>query len=266
MLHAFAEAGAALGRPDYVAAAQRNAAFLLGKMTPSVDGRTRLFRTYKDGRAHLNAYLEDYAAVGLGLLALYQVTFEPRWLAASIDLAETLRRDFSDQVQGGFFQTGADHETLIARRKDFVDSAVPAGNSLAAELLLRLALLLDRPELAEEARGVLGLMADALGEQPLAFGRLLGALELAVNPGHEIAVIGDPADEATAALLAEVHRRFLPTSVVAAAAPGDPAAAQVPLLAGRDLRDGRPAAYVCHNYACRLPVTEPAALAAQLEG
>jgi uncharacterized protein YyaL (SSP411 family) len=294
MLHAFSEAGAALGRPDYVAAAQRNAAFLLdhmvapvagrqpaGEQTPAegqtpVDGRAgegmRLFRTYKDGRAHLNAYLEDYAAVGLGLLALYQVTFEPRWLAASIDLAETLRRDFSDQVHGGFFQTGADHETLIARRKDFVDSAVPAGNSLAAELLLRLALLLDRPELAEEARGVLGLMADALGEQPLAFGRLLGALELAVNPGHEIAVIGDPADEATAALLAEVHRRFLPTSVVAAAAPGDPVATgaegarQVPLLAGRELRDGRPAAYVCRNYACRLPVTEPAALAAQLEG
>ena len=286
MLHAFAEAGAALGRSDYVAAAQRNAAFLLGKMTPSldeapvdgasVDGRigdpARLFRTYKDGRAHLNAYLEDYAAVGLGLLALYQVTFEPRWLRASIDMAETLRRDFSDPAHGGFFQTGADHEALIARRKDFVDSAVPAGNSLAAELLLRLALLLDRPDWAGEARGVLGLMADALGEQPLAFGRLLGALELAVNPGHEIAVIGDPADEATAALLAEVHRRFLPTSVVAAAAPGDPVATgaegarQVPLLAGRELRDGRPAAYVCRNYACRLPVTEPAALAAQLEG
>ncbi len=84
-----------------------------------------------------NAHLEDYAAVGLGLLALYQVTFEPRWLRASIDMAETLRRDFSDPAHGGFFQTGADHEALIARRKDFVDSAVPAGNSLAAELLLR---------------------------------------------------------------------------------------------------------------------------------
>ena len=275
MLHAFAEAGAALDRPDYIAAAQRNAAFLLGKMTQSgygaaANGRTgdrmRLFRTYKDGRAHLNAYLEDYAAVGLGLLALYQVTFEPRWLAAAVDLAETLRRDFRDEANGGFFQTGTDHEALIARRKDFVDSAVPAGNSLAAELLLRLARLLDRPELAGEAREVLGLMADALAEQPLAFGRLLAALELDVHPGYEIAVIGDPSDAATAALLAEVHRRFLPTSVVAAAAPGDPVAAQVPLLAGRALRDGRPAAYVCRNYACNLPVTDPAALAAQLEG
>ena len=174
MLHAFAEAGAVLGRADYISAARRNAEFLLATMRAEGDGDSlRLYRTYKAGRAHLNAYLEDYAAVALGMLALYQVTFELRWLRASLDLTQTILDRFHDKTGGGFFQTSADHEKLVARRKDFVDSAIPAGNSLAADLLLRLARLLDRPELAEHAAGVLARMAEAMGEQPLAFGRLL---------------------------------------------------------------------------------------------
>ncbi len=265
MLRTFAEAGAVLGRPDYVSAARRNAEFLLEAMRAEGDG-LRLYRTYKDGRAHLNAYLEDYAAVALGMLALYEVTFELRWLRASLDLTQTILDRFHDTAGGSFFQTAADHEKLVARRKDFVDSAVPAGNSLAADLLLRLARLLNRPEFAEHASGVLGLMADAIGEQPLAFGRLLAALDFYVNPGFEIAIVGDPAEDDTAALLAEIYRRFMPNTVVAAGAPAGKAATQIPLLAGRDMRGGRATAYVCRNYTCNLPVTEPAALGRQLDG
>ena len=153
MLHAFAEAGAALDRPDYVAAAERAAAFVLERMgewanhesankqISNSDGRPssvvrRLYRTYKDGRAHLNAYLEDYAAVALGFIGLYQATFELRWLEAAISLTEVIVARFADGDAGGFFQTATDHEQLIARRKDFVDSAVPSGNSLAAESLV----------------------------------------------------------------------------------------------------------------------------------
>ncbi len=281
MLHAFAEAGVALDRPDYVQAAEKAAYFVLTQMAvPKYDNapRTthhaprstqhavRLFRTSKDGRAHLNAYLEDYAAVALGLIALYQATFDLRWLEAAAGLAETILAQFRDPARPGFFQTADDHEVLITRRKDFIDSAVPSGNSLAAELFLRLAKLLDRPTYFEHAAGILALMADALGEQPGAFGRLLCVLDLHLNPGVEIAVIGDPAAGDTQTLLAEIRRRFLPNSVLASAAPGhDAASALIPLLAGRGLMQGKAAAYVCRNYACNLPVSEPASLEKQLD-
>ena len=285
MIHAFAEAGAALDRADYVAAAQRAAEFALGRMSESANwpvdegampgtaghvvrnpqSAIRLCRTYKDGRAHLNAYLEDYAAVGLGLFGLYQATFELRWLEAATALAEIVIARFGDDAAGGFFQTSTDHEQLIARRKDFVDSAVPSGNSLAAELLLRLGKLLERPDYAERAVATLRLMAEAMGQQPLAFGRLLGALDFYLNPGQEIAIIGEPAAEETRALVAEVWRRYLPNSVLACAAPDDAAAQAVtPLLAARPQIGGQPTAYVCRNYACQLPVTERAALGSQL--
>jgi uncharacterized protein YyaL (SSP411 family) len=284
MIHAFAEAGATLDRTDYVAAAQRAAEFVLGRMSESAnrqigksaDQQTsnesrpssivhRLYRTYKDGRAHLNAYLEDYAAVALGLVGLYQATFELRWLEAATALAEIVIARFGDDAAGGFFQTSTDHEQLIARRKDFVDSAVPSGNSLAAELLLRLGKLLDRSDFTARAVATLRLMADAMGQQPLAFGRLLGALDFYLNPGPEIAIIGDPAAEETRALVAEAWRRYLPNSVLACAAATDiDAHALGPLLAARPQIGGRPTAYVCWNYACNLPVTERAALGSQL--
>jgi uncharacterized protein YyaL (SSP411 family) len=267
MLRAFAEAGAIFGRSDYVEAARRNAEFLLAKMRDSSDTATlRLFRTYKDGRAHLNGYLEDHAAVGLGLLALYQVTFDLSHLTAAIDLAESILDRFHDGQYGGFYQTAEDHEKLVARRKDFVDSAIPAGNSLVADLLLRLAKLLDRSHYVERALEAFGLMADGMAEQPLAFGRLLSALDFHVNPGYEVALIGEPAGAEMAALLAEVYRRFMPNSVLAAAAPESEAAQVVPLLEGRPMRGGRATAYVCKNYACNLPVTSAEELAGQLAG
>jgi uncharacterized protein len=146
-----------------------------------------------------------------------------------------------------------------------VDSAVPSGNSLAAELFLSLGVLLGRPEYPDYATGAMQLMADAMGAQPGAFGRLLGALDMYVNPGHEIAIVGDPAADDTRALLAEARRRYLPNAVIALKRPGDEVAPTlVPLLTGRSQVDGRATAYVCRNYACRLPVTDPAALATQL--
>ena len=150
----------------------------------------------------------------------------------------------------------------MARRKDFVDSAVPSGNSLAAELFLRLGVLLARPEYADLATGIMQLMADAMGAQPGAFGRMLCALDFHLNPGHEIVLVGDPAADDTQALLAEVRRHYLPNSVLALRRPGDEAfASAMPLLAGRDRVDGRATAYVCRDYVCRLPVVDPAALA-----
>jgi hypothetical protein len=277
MIHALAEAGAVLDRADYISAAERAAGFLLSKMravpalnnpqlaTRNPQSEFRLYRTYKAGQARLNAYLEDYAAVALGLVALYEAEFDLRWLHAADDLACTILNRFSDAQGGGFFQTSDDHERLVARRKDFVDSAVPSGNSLAAELFLRLGVLLGKPEYEDYATGAMQLMADAMGAQPGAFGRLLCVLDFRLNPGHEIAIVGDPVANDTRDLLAEVRRHYLPNTVLACRPPGDEAAAaMVPLLASRDQADGRATAYVCRDYACRLPVTEPAALAAQL--
>ncbi len=268
MIHALAEAGAALGRADYVQAAVRAAEFVLTGMRrgQELEGKSqaddrpssivyRLFRTYNAGRAHLNAYLEDYAAIALGLVALYETTFELRWLEAAAALAQTILAEFSDPAGAGFFQVSVDHEKLVVRRKDFIDSAIPSGNSLTAELFLRLAALLgdEAGEYRGHAEGILRLMADGMGEQPLAFGRLLCALDLYLNPGQEIAIVGDPASADTQALLAEVRRRYLPNSVLALAAPGDAAAsALIPLLAGRGLVGGKAAAYVCRTLRVQL--------------
>jgi len=209
--------------------------------------------------------------VALGLLALFEARFAPRWLAAAIALAGTVLASFLDAERGGFFQTSADHEQLVARRKDFVDSAVPAGNSLAADLLLRLGKHQDRPDYTERAAAALQLMANGMASQPAAFGRLLCALDFYLNPGAEIAIVGDPEGADTRALLAEVRSRYLPNSVLALRAkrakraPGNEAwLAELPLLRGRDQIAGRATAYVCRSYVCQLPVTDPAELARQL--
>ena len=275
LIGTLAEAGAALDRADYVGAAQRAAEFVLTRMRASgtfgagvtpPQSELRLFRTYKDGQAHLNGYLEDYAAVALGLLALYEATLSRRWLDAAISLAQVIQQRFSDTTGAGFYQTSDDHEHLIARRKDFLDSALPSGNSMTAELLVRLGVLLGRADLTRAATGILQLMAEALAAQPSAFGRLLCALDFYLNPGPEIAIAGDPAAADTRALLAEVWRRYVPNKVLALRAPGeDEASLYGPLLADRRQLHGRATAYVCHNYACDLPVTDPAALSKALD-
>ncbi len=250
MIHALAECGVVLDYPAALDAATRAANFILANMCQP-DGR--LFRSFKDGQARFNAYLEDYAAFIRSLIALYEATFDLRWLGEATRLAQHMIAQFHD-VDGGFFQTGIDHEELVARRKDFVDNAIPSGNSLAAESLLRLSILLDKPEYRSEAGRILLMMKDAMARQPTGFGRLLSVLDTYLAPSQEIAVVGDPDAFATRALLAEARRPFLPHTVIAFTAPG--AENPLPLLQGRALVGGRPAAYVCENYACKLPVTE----------
>ncbi len=261
MIHALAECGVVLDRPDALAAATQAANFVLAQMRQP-DGR--LYRSYKDGQARFNAYLEDYAALIRGLIALYEATFDLRWLGEAAQLTQIMFEQFHDAANGGFFQTGVDHEQLVARRKDFVDNAIPSGNSLAAESLLRLAVFLDKDDYRRQAARILLMMKEAMARQPTGFGRLLGVLDAFLAPSQEIAIVGDPADAATQALLATVRRRYLPHTVVALKRPGEES--MLPLLQGRDLVDGQPAAYVCENYACRLPVTSADALAELLAG
>jgi uncharacterized protein YyaL (SSP411 family) len=259
MLRAFAEAARVLGRADYRATAEKNAAFLLATLRR--DGR--LLRTYKDGRARLNGYVEDYAALADGLLALYEVTFEPRWFAEARTLAEEMLRHFWDDAEGGFFNTSDDHEQLISRPKDLFDNAVPAGNSMAVDVLLRLGALTGEGRYAERAERTLQALSGVIPRAPGAFGRLLAALEFLLATPTEVAIAGDPDAPDTQALLAVVNGAYLPSVVTAVTRPGAMEAG-VALLEGRAMVDGRAAAYVCHHFACRRPVTTPQDLAREL--
>ena len=181
-------------------------------------------------------------------------------------LAHDLIRLFHDPQGGGFFQTGWDAEQLLVRPKELFDNAVPSGNSVAAEILQRLALLTGDAELERIGVSALRLVGPLLTRAPSAFGHALGALDLYLSSAKEVAVVGDPTAAATRALVHEVWRRYTPNLVLAVARGSDPEAAEVvPLLADRSLLDGKPAAYVCERFVCQRPVSQPADLAAQLD-
>jgi hypothetical protein len=263
-----AEAAAALGRADWLEAARRNARFLLaelrrpdGRLLRSWQGRLPAGETGR-GRARHLGYAEDYAAL-LGLLVTLAEVDDVAWLAPAREVAHGLVELFRGD-DGAFFTTGHDAEELIARPRDFFDNATPSANSLAADALLRLAALTADEKLEAAGVDAMAALGRLMGDHPTAFAELLGALGRHLGPPLEVAVVGDPGDPATAALAAEVHRRFLPTAVSVVAAPGA-GAEHTPLLADRLLRDGRPTAYVCQRFACRTPVTDPKELAAQLD-
>jgi uncharacterized protein YyaL (SSP411 family) len=263
-ISALAESGRALGEPAYVEAAVRAADFVLTHLRGD-DGR--LLRAWRGGRVSGPAYAEDHALMAEALLTLYETTFELRWFEEARRLADDLLRRFHDEARGGFFQTGEDDEVLVVRPKELYDNAVPSGNSAAADVLQRLALLTGEDRYERLAASALGLVRDVMGRAPTGFGQALSALDLHRSAAREVAIVGDPADPDTRALVDELTvRRFVPNHVLAVAPPGDPATAVVPLLHGREMLDGRPTAYVCERFACRLPVTRPDALVEQLIG
>ncbi|HYH59459.1 MAG TPA: thioredoxin domain-containing protein [Thermoleophilaceae bacterium] len=248
MTAALAESGAVLDRADYLDAARGCADFILRDLR---DADGRLLRTWKDGQAKLNAYLEDHAFLLEALLTLYEATFEPRWFTEARAIADTMIERFADEQRGGFFETSSDHEQLVARRKDLEDHPIPAGNSSAAYGLLRLAALTGEYEYEQRAVGVLRLLHRVAGQHPQAFAHLLQALDFHFAAVKEVALVG-PGREPLERL---VRERFRPHIVLAGGEPDG-----VPLLEGREPVDGRAAAYVCERFACQRPVTEPAEL------
>ena len=264
MLRSCAEAAAALGRADYRDAARRNAAFLLDNMR---DGNGRILRTWRNGQARLPGYLEDYACLADGLLALHEATLEPRWLQEAVRVADEMIALFWDDGVGGFYDTGVDHETLVIRPRDMFDNAQPCGGSVAADVLLRLAVITGNDDYRAKGVAPLRDLQSLLGRAPGAMGHWLGVLDFYVSLPKEIALAGPAEHPAMQAMRAEIGRRYLPNRVVVGMAdPGHPPLPASPLLEQRGLIDGAPAAYVCEHYACRLPVTDAAGLAAQLDG
>ncbi len=261
MLASFAEAAAILDRADYSQVAKQNARFVLDNLRRD----ELLLRTYKDGQAKLNAYLEDYAFFIDGLVTLFEATGELQWLEEACALTTTMIAEFWDDEEGGFFYTGRSHEDLIVRSKDFFDNATPAGNSVAAEVLLRIGLLTDNSDYQRRAATILRLMASTVQRYPAGFGRLLCALDFYLGTPKEIAVIGGPSATETRLLLDEIWKPYVPNKVVANAARSDPKAnALIPLLRNRPQLDNRPTAYVCEHFTCKKPVTSPGELASQL--
>ena len=259
---AFAEAGRALGRPDYTQAAVKNIAFILSVMRK--DGR--LLRSWKDGEAKLLGYLEDYAMTADACLAVYEATFDHRWLDEARGLADEILRLFWDKEKEAFFDTGADHEQLVVRPRNLFDNAVPCGSSVTVEVLVRLAVLTGEERYESHALRALRPIADLMSRYPTGFGRFLCALDFHLGPVNEVALVWPPGKNGLEPLLAQVFGRYLPNRVVVGCADGEPTArAGIPLLESRPLVGGKATAYVCQRYVCQSPTTDPDELARQLD-
>lgn len=234
-------------------------------------------RTWKDGRAKLNGYIEDYANLADGLIELYQVSGETKYLLEAKQLADTMITEFWDEENGGFFFTSNDHEELIVRNKDFYDNATPAGNSVAADVLLKLAKLFGEEKYERFAAMVLRLVAPQISRHPQGFGRALSAIEFYLAPVKEVVILGEKGNE----LEREVFSEYLPNTVVVlsvesgkerrpvATAPGSDKVPEkgdelLPLLLDRKMVDGKATAYVCENFVCQRPVTSVEELREQL--
>jgi uncharacterized protein len=246
MISALADAGAVLGRAEYIKAAVECASFVL---TERRDQEGRLLRT-----PAVRAFLDDHAFLLEALITLYEATFEPRWYEEAITIAGGIVEGFEDPERGGFFTTTADLEHPVARRKDLDDTPIPSGNSAAAYGLLRLALLSGEGIYERHALGVLRLLYPLASRHPQAFGHLLRAIDFYLSPVREVAIVGPNPDP----LLQTVRSQFRPHMVLAG---GDGA---VPLLKGREPVDGKAAAYVCEHFVCQAPVTTAEELAAAL--
>ena len=259
MLAAFAEAGVALDRPDYVTAARANAHFLLSELRSPAG---RLYHVWTDGGPRLNGYLEDHSYLMEGLLALYQATFEERWYHAAAELAGVMLAHF--RAPDGFFDTSDDHEALILRTRETRDNAVPSGSAMAATALLKLTGLSADPQYSELARSMLESIQETAAEHPLAFGQWLIALDQATSVPRDIAILGDMNAPDTEALLRVCRTGYRPHLVVAVGTE-ETSEPVVPLLRGRPQVGGKATAYVCRDFTCLRPVTQPSELDALLD-
>jgi len=250
MLAAFAESARVLGNESYLQTARQNAEFVLTHLM--ADGQLR--RSWREGNTTPVVFLEDYAALILGLLELYQTDFNPSWFSSAKSLAAEMFARFSDTAGGGFFDTASDGGPLLLRPKELQDNASPCGNSLACETLLKLAAFTGDSQYRDPAEHALPLITENALRFPTAFGNWLTAVEFALRPTKEVALIGSPTDQLFGQMLELVRSEYRPGLVVAAS-PYPPTSESPALLAERPLLGGQVTAYVCENLVCNLPVT-----------
>lgn len=259
-LRAFAEAGAAFGRPDFVDVARGGAEFVWRALR--TDGR--LQHVYMAGESKIDAFLDDHAALGNAFLSLHAATLEVRWLEATRWLCDEILARFWDERAGTVFDTASDAPALVLRPRDAMDNASPSGPSLAAELLVRAGHVFDEARYRDAAERILDYEVEALERYGPAFGRMLSVLDRTLAEPVEVAIVGVRDGAGTAALVQEASRAFHPSMTLVGRTEGEPLEG-VPLLADRGPVGGRSAAYVCRRYACRLPVTDASALRTELQ-
>lgn len=247
MLSAFAEAGVILESEEYLTIAKNNANFVLENLQKG----DFLLRSYKDGRSKLNAYLEDYANFSDGLTDLFQVTGDVKYLKEAKRLADVMIEEFWDEDGGGFFFTGNSHEELIVRTKDYYDGATPSGNSVAADVLLKLSHLTGDERYERFATTVLRLIGSQIRRHPQGFGRALSVLSTRFDATKEVVIFGKRGNN----LERELWREYLPNKVVVLAENSE-SSELLPVLAERGMVDGKPTAYVCENFTCQRPATD----------
>jgi hypothetical protein len=262
-ISALAFGGRVLGEPRYVAAAERAAEFVLGEMVKG----GRLQRTWLAGAAGVPAFLEDHAFLVAGLLDLHEATFDPRWLARALDLAQRQERLFGDPAGGGWFQTAADHDRLLAREKPTHDGAEPSGASVAALNALRLHAFTTEERWWKVAEAALRHYAPALEAQPTSLGEMLLALDFATDAAPEVVLVWPEGEPAPEPFLSVLRRAFLPNRALAGAAEGAGIARLgrlATVAAGKVAAGGKATAYVCEKGSCRLPAIAPEKLASQI--
>lgn len=248
------------GKLEYLTACEKSAEFVLTTLSQE-DGL--LLRTYREGKSHLNAYLEDYSYFIAGLVALYEASFDAKWLTEAERLAYIMIEQFADVDGEGFFFTGKAHESLIVQSKSAYDGATPAGASMAIHSLLRLAKHLDKPEIHDKAVDTLNIYFHQMDVMPSGSGQLLCELAFLLSTPKEIAIVGNREDAKTDAMLAALHSIYLPNKIVALSESADEAT--LPLLANKSLIDNSTTAYVCENYVCQEPTTDVDAFVEMLE-
>ncbi len=259
MIAGMAKASAAFDEPSFGRTAAAAASFILEEMR---DSTGRLLHRYRNGEAAVTGNLDDYAYLIWGLLELYEADFNSEVLTTALDLHDDLIRHFWDESSGGFFFTADDAESLLVRRKEFYDGAVPSGNAVAMLNLLRLERITGDAAFGQRASKLVASAGDALESMPSGFTALLSAVDFGLGPSHEIVISGDRGSSDTIALLRTVQDMFIPNKVLLFRPPDEDAGILevAPFLEGQTPIDGHATAYVCRNFRCEAPTTTASGL------
>jgi hypothetical protein len=265
MISAFARAAQVLGENRYLAGAERSASFILDRLYDPHSGT--LLRRYRDGESGLAGQLDDYAFLVNGFLDLYEASFDIAWLQLAMDLTEKQIALFGDEVQGGFFETsGADHSVIVRLKADY-DGAEPTGNSVAALNLLRLAWITGKEEWRKRAEATIDAFGARLNDYPPILPQMLVAHEFRSSKPRQFVVVGTLGRADTEIMLATIRKRFFPVKIVLLTdgAPGHFLEQYQPFLADLSQQENKATVYLCENFSCRLPTSDPAELAARLD-
>jgi len=265
MAASMAFAGRVFDEPEWVQAAKSATDFVFEQMRTKSG---RMLHRYRDGDASIPAFLDDYVFMTTAMLELYDATFEPRYLERAVELQQQTHELFWDSKGSGFYFTAADNEELLVRQKEIYDGAIPSGNSTAADNNVRLARLTSDSEYLQGADHIFNAFSSEANQMPSAHSQLMSALQRGIGPSLEVVIAGEPGAEDTAALIATVREKYLPQAAVLLVPPGKSGGKireLAPFAEAYEPVDGKAAAYVCRDFTCQLPTTDPTKLRELLE-